>query len=341
MRPLVPVLAFCLAFLPAAVKCAPTEDDLEDDSDGYVLPGVSTYTSMATPPMPDVAHRILQEALESREPADREKREPRSADDVCEDSFYDQCACRYWALTGVCETYKPWMHTYCKKSCGNCTSTEEGECIDHLPVGSCNAVLASPDLLDLAQACCQKSGDFCPANVQLTQFEEECMTSHNAIRVLHDAAPLQWDEKCAEEARRYAEKLKNRFVRSGFRVHPLKHATRAERTWAVDGQAVVHGENLYWTFNSVPGCTGETRYSNAVKSWYEEVEIYIQARRRGRPVTRSGIEQYGHFTQIVWKDTTAFGCGRSGDEPNNILCCYYEIRGNKFSTPQFDQNVKI
>eukprot|EP00058_Branchiostoma_floridae_P018271 XP_002603760.1 hypothetical protein BRAFLDRAFT_86588 [Branchiostoma floridae] len=104
---------------------------------------------------------------------------------------------------------------------------------------------------------------------------------------------------CAQEARRYAKKLKAEYDASSPKKYPLIHSSRDERTWAVDGKNVVHGESLYWTWSQAPECTGSSKYKNPIEAWYAEKSDYERMRGRGQPVSYGGIRRYGHFSQVL------------------------------------------
>lgn len=59
-----------------------------------------------------------------------------------------------------------------------------------------------------------------------------------------------------------------------------------------------YGENLYYANNFEPSA------ADAVKSWYDEIEMYNFATH-----TYSG--NTGHFTQVVWRGTKELGVGRA------------------------------
>ncbi|XP_078589028.1 uncharacterized protein LOC144869529 isoform X2 [Branchiostoma floridae x Branchiostoma japonicum] len=184
-------------------------------------------------------------------------------------------------------------------------------------------------------------GHTCTGGEQDETFGPRCLAAHNEKRARHNAPPLVWDPMCAQEARRYAKKLKAEYDASSPKKYPLIHSSRDERTWAVDGKNVVHGESLYWTWSQAPECTGSSKFKNPIEAWYAEKSDYERMRGRGQPVSYGGIRRYGHFTQMVWKNTNAVGCGRSDNKPNNILVCYYQKTGNIFSTWAFNRNVEI
>ncbi|CAH1258722.1 GLIPR2 [Branchiostoma lanceolatum] len=356
MRPLVSVLVFCLAFLVAAVTCAPAA---EDDDEPEVLLG--DPRSMETPELPDeVEEIIVSERINELESGDIDesdlggpwsdvedlqltKRETRAA--VCRDSW-NECHCRLWAGMNYCDSrrYRLFMTRYCAESCGLCTGEKTCEDI-HPSKRFCPYIKKRGVTGILAETCCAKTYGFCSAEEEestedgeLTEFEQNCLDNHNKKREADGAPEMYWCKACGEEATKYAKKLKANYD-ANPRSYPLKHSTQAERTWSVNGRNVVHGENLYWTWSSAPSCSGSSKFENAIEAWYDEKKYYKALRRRGRPVTPYGVRLYGHYTQMVWKGSVGVGCGRSGDAGNHILVCMYETAGNKLSTVLFNKNV--
>lgn len=59
-----------------------------------------------------------------------------------------------------------------------------------------------------------------------------------------------------------------------------------------------YGENLYQIINRDPTA------DDAVKGWYDEIAKYKYSKPGFSPAT-------GHFTQVVWLDTTEMGAGKA------------------------------
>jgi pathogenesis-related protein 1 len=127
---------------------------------------------------------------------------------------------------------------------------------------------------------------------------------HNEHRAEHCAAPLSWDDELAASAQAWADRCV--FEHSG------------------------PGENLFAN-------TGIPSAAAAVDDWYSEVMSY--------DFVAPGFSQgTGHFTQVVWRDTTRVGCGVAacpglfpGFEDSLLYVCQYAPPGNMEG--QFEANV--
>ena len=128
------------------------------------------------------------------------------------------------------------------------------------------------------------------------------LSSHNRYRSRHHSAPLQWSAMIADSARAYAATC------------PKGHSASA------------YGENISWaTYGQSP--------QSVVDYWYSEEPGYDYE----RPGFSPGI---GHFTQIVWKNSTEVGCGCRFDCPDgysNVCVCQYNPSGNYRN--RFSENV--
>lgn len=151
----------------------------------------------------------------------------------------------------------------------------------------------------------------------LDKFNQDILDTHNFLRAGHNVPPLKWSRKLARNAQKWVNELK-RTSPDTFPPHP--HSPE-------DGNFRVEndGENYSWQLNSKlqPGSTH-------VLAWYTEIFDY----ERQNPVNNGAM--IGHFTQIVWKDTTQVGCGRATSTVDwhgmelfsTHVICQYHVGGN-------------
>ena len=113
----------------------------------------------------------------------------------------------------------------------------------------------------------------------------EYVENHNAWRALHEGTDnLVYDADLAADAQAFAESC------------PTGHN---------DPNQGDNGENLYWAGSTV---APDTPYSAAVNTWYDEIKDYAWPQTFGGQTSNGGV--VGHFTQVVWKETTKIGCGK-------------------------------
>jgi uncharacterized protein YkwD len=147
--------------------------------------------------------------------------------------------------------------------------------------------------------------------------------AHNAKRVLHcDTPSLVWSAQLEAEAQAYADTC------------PTGHASFSDRDSA--------GENLYYKgyMGAYFSPSVSDSYTEAVQSWYDEISSYDFATGASKD---GGV--IGHFTQVVWKETTEVGCGVKldcsnmfgGGWTNSAVVCRYKPAGNWVG--EFTKNV--
>jgi uncharacterized protein YkwD len=145
----------------------------------------------------------------------------------------------------------------------------------------------------------------CVADGRRQEGSSQWLAAHNSYRKLHGAPPVVWSEKVASSAQAHAETC------------PSGHS------------GLGYGENLAWA-------SYELSVSGVVKMWYDEEALYDYA----NPGFTSGA---GHFTQIIWKETTEIGCahvtgcGSDSSLKANTWVCGYNPPGNYLR--QFPGNV--
>lgn len=138
----------------------------------------------------------------------------------------------------------------------------------------------------------------------------EAVEAHNRERKKAGVPPLTWDGGLARMADAWARKLCVR----GKNFPSLNHRPR---------KPGIPGENLWAGGNSE-----KAGYSidDAVKSWTDEVR-YFDA-KSGQ--CKGGV--CGHYTQVVWRDTTHVGCGvatcPAAGMTATVWVCNYRPAGN-------------
>lgn len=116
---------------------------------------------------------------------------------------------------------------------------------------------------------------------EFTKFQLEALKTHNLYRKEHQAPSMGLDAELCKSAADYAEYLS--------KTDTFEHSGDEE-----------NGENLYWSWSSDPRWVVEG--AEPVRSWYEEC--------RGYNYTREPRDtESGHFTQLVWDDSTRLGVG--------------------------------
>lgn len=147
------------------------------------------------------------------------------------------------------------------------------------------------------------------------RFLNQALREVNAVRARHHAPPLVLDDELTDYAR-----IRARNVSRQWRLNA-----------GHDGLRPSTGENLYWAGSYAP--VPRTAHA-AVQAWYREVDEYA--------FDDPGFSHdTGHFTQLVWKDTTRLGAARvSGAGPTwneTYIVFAFEEPGNY--SGQFRRNV--
>lgn len=152
-------------------------------------------------------------------------------------------------------------------------------------------------------------------------FRETILARHNEYRARHGVPPLKWSDSIAKYA---ASRAKTRAQQDGLSA-------------GHSGLAPGYGENLYWGGSSgagsaVPAATDAAE--RATKSWYDEIKDYDYKNPTFSP-------KVGHFTQMIWKNTTEVGCAvfslKGSQWLETYVACEYQPPGNVMG--QFSANV--
>jgi cysteine-rich secretory family protein len=135
------------------------------------------------------------------------------------------------------------------------------------------------------------------------EFAKTILDIHNRERAAVSVPPLVWSDKLAADAKPWAEHLAT--------LGKLVHAPPKER-----GD---EGEDLWM------GSAGGYATAEKVEGWAAEKKDWhggpFRVRGPGEPVI-------GHYTQMVWRTTTAIGCATAGAGAWDYLVCRYAPAGN-------------
>jgi len=143
-------------------------------------------------------------------------------------------------------------------------------------------------------------------SAQAANLQQAMLDAHNKERASLGLAPLTWNAQLAEGAAQWAKHLADTGERG--------HSKPADR-----GNA---GENI-WV-----GTTGEFGYYEMIYGWLAEKPNFVDGPFPA--VTKAGDwHATGHYSQMVWRNTTEIGCGLATGGDWDILVCRYNPAGNR------------
>uniref|UniRef100_A0A673BRL9 Im:7150988 n=1 Tax=Sphaeramia orbicularis TaxID=375764 RepID=A0A673BRL9_9TELE len=130
-------------------------------------------------------------------------------------------------------------------------------------------------------------------------FKKEFLDTHNAYRAKHSTPPVKYNEELNAAAQKWADHM--------LQISTLQHSDTKD------------GENVF-------------SMSKAVDSWYSEIKDYSWSNPGFSGNT-------GHFTQVVWKETTEVGVGVATDGNKLFVVGQYRPAGNMVMPGYFEKNV--
>jgi len=142
---------------------------------------------------------------------------------------------------------------------------------------------------------------------------DEMVAAHNQWRAKVRTPPLTYSPELAASAQRWADHLK---TENQCRMQHSKP----------DGK---YGENLYWA-SAIRWSDGKREVQQVspqkvVDAWGSEVKDYEYAHN-----TCAQGKMCGHYTQVVWKNTSRVGCAFAvcEDSKEQVWVCQYQTPGN-------------
>jgi uncharacterized protein YkwD len=203
------------------------------------------------------------------------------------------------------------------------TSTRKGTSTGHrkrcAALGAATAATAAAMLLPAGGAAAATvPAQQCPANTNATAPSQVTDTEQADILQLHNQAraeasssipSLTWDSTLADEAQGWANTLAPITGETADKGSPFLCHTPGIFSL---GQ----GENIAWDSSAPQG----------VKAWLSEKSNYSYP----TAIIGSNFLSFGHYTQMIWKDTTRVGCGKAtpGSSGYTLLVCRYAPPGN-------------
>ena len=153
---------------------------------------------------------------------------------------------------------------------------------------------------------------------QNANIAESILAEHNKERALVGVAPLTWSDKLAADAQAWADHLS---TTGEFAHSPSFAAGKGEYGEAIAGlsnttdSGIIDGQMRWAAEKDNPGYHGEPFYPD--------------------PKFTNGAP--GHYTQMVWRNTTEVGCATApaGALPFPVLVCRYNPSGNFFGQPAY------
>lgn len=138
-----------------------------------------------------------------------------------------------------------------------------------------------------------------------TNLDARLLAAHNRERSAAGIAPLAWNAALAADAREFAAELA---------------ATNSFGHSAEDPDNPV-GENLF------AGTSGYYAPEAMVGAWVEEKQHYKPGIFPNNSKTGK-LEDVGHYTQLMWRDTRTVGCAVVPGDDLEFLVCRYTQVGN-------------
>ncbi|WP_299484555.1 CAP domain-containing protein [Acaryochloris sp. IP29b_bin.137] len=128
-------------------------------------------------------------------------------------------------------------------------------------------------------------------------WSKEMLNAHNQWRQSVGIPPLTWSDNLAKHAQEWA----NYLAKDNFKLYHRPNNP--------------YGENLTWAAYQKLSPT------QVVNMWGEEVKDYNYDTNRC-----SGV--CGHYTQLVWENTTEVGCAQVRSGHQEVWVCNYNPPGN-------------
>jgi hypothetical protein len=135
---------------------------------------------------------------------------------------------------------------------------------------------------------------------QISASLSPIVTAHNQYRSAVGVGALQWSTTLATSAQGWANHL--------AAIHQLVHSGPGENLWM--------------------GTRGAYTDTQKVDAWGAEQQYFLAGRPFPDVSTTGNWQDVGHYTQLIWWNTTSVGCAQASDSSFDYLVCQYSPPGN-------------
>jgi Cysteine-rich secretory protein family len=154
-----------------------------------------------------------------------------------------------------------------------------------------------------------------PGEPNQPTFEARLLEAHNAERARLGMKPLIWNRELASNAGLWAEQLAKT---GGF-----EHAPQSKE-----------GENLW------AGTKASYTPEDMVGAWIDEKSMYLPGKFPAVSATGNWLD-VGHYTQLIWWNTTSVGCALATGEKEDVLVCRYDPPGNWMAQNPLGESLQM
>jgi uncharacterized protein YkwD len=133
---------------------------------------------------------------------------------------------------------------------------------------------------------------------------QEVLNAHNKYRAEVGVPNLQWSNTLADAAQQWA----NQLIAQGGQLQHAQNTNMGENLWG----GTANGFSL----------------TQMVDAWGGEKQYFIAGSTFPNTSTTGNWADTGHYTQIVWRNTTEVGCALGNGNGKQVLVCRYTPPGN-------------
>lgn len=148
------------------------------------------------------------------------------------------------------------------------------------------------------------------------QDAQEILNAHNRYRAEVNVTPLTWSDALAAQAQKCADSNAANLSSGGNFRHCFTPG---------------YGQNV-----AQSPSTKSLNLTQMVDLWGSEKRYFINGKYPSVSSTGSP-KDVGHYTQVIWQETTQVGCGRANASGRDILVCDYSPEGNAIDTVVYSQ----